>query len=94
MKGMARSGAVENPPYRSVSNIDGSYRPRRYKDIPYVKTLGIFAEDNFKWDIGRRSLDIQLGARYDHTSVVGGTLSPRFNASFDIIPEILSVRGG
>lgn len=86
--------SIENPPYRSVSNIDGSYRPRRYKDIPYVKTLGIFAEDNFKWDIGRRSLDIQLGARYDHTSVVGGTLSPRFNASFDIIPEILSVRGG
>ncbi len=86
--------SINNPPYRSVSNIDGSYRPRSYKDIPYVNTLGLFAEDNFNWNIGRRAVDIQLGARYDHTSVVGGILSPRLNASLDIIPDILTVRGG
>ena len=86
--------SIDNPPYRSVSNINGSYRPRSYKDIPYVKTVGLFAEDNFNWNLGRRALNIQLGARYDHTSVVGGTLSPRFNASFDVIPDMLTLRGG
>ena len=32
--------------------------------------------------------------RYDHVSVAGGTFSPRVNASFDVIPHWLTIRGG
>lgn len=85
---------VERPPFRNVSNLDASYRPRSYKDIPYVKTFGLFAEDNFEYNFGRRQLSLQAGLRYDHTSVVGGVFSPRFNASLTIIPDWLTLRGG
>ena len=37
---------------------------------------------------------IQIGVRYDHTSVVGGIFSPRVNASIDLIPNLLSLQGG
>ncbi|MBQ8672881.1 MAG: TonB-dependent receptor plug domain-containing protein [Bacteroides sp.] len=82
------------PPYREVGYANSSFRERSYKDIPYVKQFGAFVEENFNWMIGERNLNIQLGARYDNASVVGGILSPRVNASFDIIPEKLTIRGG
>ena len=39
-------------------------------------------------------LSLQAGVRYDNASVVGGTFSPRFNASLDIIPDVLTIHGG
>ena len=73
---------------------DASCRPRRYKDIPFINQFGAFAEENFTWNIGERELNLQAGLRYDNASVVGGVLSPRFNASFTVIPEVLTLRGG
>jgi hypothetical protein len=93
-EGNGTKWSMANPPYRSVSNIDGSYRPRRYKDIPYIKTFGLFAENNFECSIINRKFNLQAGIRYDNTSIVGGALSPRFNASFEIIPDVLVLRGG
>lgn len=93
-EGNGTSWSMLNPPYRSVSNIYGSYRPRCYKDIPYIKTFGLFVEDNFEWNIMKRKFNLQAGIRYDNTSIVGGTFTPRFNASFDVIPDILVLRGG
>ena len=56
--------------------------------------MGAFAEENFNWQIGERNFTLQAGVRYDHVSVAGGAFSPRANASFDIIPHHLTIRGG
>ena len=82
------------PPLRSNSNKNSSYRPRTYKDIPFIHQFGLFAEENFTWSMGERDLRIQAGMRFDHASKVGSTWSPRFNASFDLIPRALTISGG
>lgn len=81
------------PPYRSYGS-NASFRPRAYKDIPFINQVGVFAEENFNWRIGERNFNIQAGVRYDHVSVAGGALSPRVNASFDVIPGWFTIRGG
>ncbi|MBO5000492.1 MAG: TonB-dependent receptor [Bacteroidaceae bacterium] len=82
------------PPLRSNTNKNSTYRPRPYKDIPFIHQFGLFAEENFQWSIGERELRIQAGVRLDHASKVGNTWSPRFNASFDLIPHTLTLSGG
>lgn len=82
------------PPLRSNSNKNSSYRPRPYKDIPFIHQFGLFVEENFTWSMGERDLRIQAGMRFDHASKVGSTWSPRFNASFDLIPRALTISGG
>lgn len=82
------------PPLRSNSNKNSSYRPRPYKDIPFIYQLGAFAEENFNWSLGERDLRLQAGVRFDHASKVGSVLSPRLNASFDLIPHALTLSGG
>ena len=82
-------------PYRNLSWDNASYRPRRYKDVPFINQFGAYIEDNFKWSLcGTNDLQIQAGLRYDHASVVGGVLSPRFNASLEFIPNTLTFFGG
>ena len=82
------------PPLRNQSNKNSSYRPRPYKDIPFIHQLGFFAEENFQWSMGERDLKIQAGIRFDRASKVGNVWSPRFNASFDLIPRTLTLSGG
>ena len=83
-----------SPPLRNQTSKNSSYRPRPYKDIPFIHQFGAFAEENFTWNIGERELKMQAGVRFDHASVVGSVLSPRFNASFDLIAHILTLSGG
>ena len=83
-----------SPPLRNQTSKNSSYRPRPYKDIPFIHQFGAFAEENFVWNIGERELKMQAGVRFDHASVVGSVLSPRFNASFDLIPRTLTLSGG
>lgn len=93
--GKGKTYDPSTPPYRSVYGHNSSFRPRSYKDIPFVNQFGAYMEDNFKWAIGgTHNLNIQAGVRYDHASVVGGILSPRVNASIDLIPNTLSIQGG
>ncbi len=82
------------PPQREVTSANGSYRPRDYSDIPFINQVGVFAEENFTWQLGLRELRLQAGVRYDHASVVGGKVQPRFNGSFELIPSKLWIRGG
>lgn len=71
-----------------------SYRKRPYYEIPFVNQLGLFAEDTYRQFIaGRNELNVKLGVRYDNINGKHVT-SPRINASLDIIPGVLSVRGG
>ncbi|SFG17261.1 TonB-dependent receptor [Prevotella sp. KH2C16] len=85
----------QRPPYRNLQQKNAAFRPRAYKDIPYINQLGAFVEDNFNWMIGgTHTLNLQAGLRFDHVSVAGSVLSPRLNASIDIVPEVLALRGG
>ncbi len=93
-EGDGKTFSPENPPYRNLSAVNATFRPRSYKDIPYVNQIGAFAEESFRYTLGERNLKITGGLRYDYMSVVKGILTPRINASLDIIPRILSIRGG
>ena len=93
-EGEGKKFGQTTPPLRPVSVLNGSFRPRSYKDIPWITQFGVFAEESFNWMIGKNALNLQVGGRYDNCSVVGGTFSPRANLSIDIIPEVLTLRGG
>lgn len=82
------------PPLRNNSSLNSSYRPRPYSDIPFISQVGAFAEENFYWNFGKHELKLQAGLRFDNASVVGSALSPRFNATVDVVPGILSLQGG
>lgn len=82
------------PPQRPIDVSNGSYRARDYRDIPFINQLGVFAEENFMWQLGLHELRVQAGVRYDHANVVGGVWSPRFNASFEVLPNKLWIHGG
>ncbi len=84
------------PPFLSkgLSN-NSTYRPRAYKDVPFIHNIGAYIEDNFRYSIGgMNDLTITAGVRYDHASVVGGIATPRINASLYIVPDRLSIHGG
>lgn len=93
-EGDGKTFAPTTPPFRNLSYSNSTFRPRAYSDIPYIKHFGAFAEEGFNWQIGSRALNIVAGLRYDNVSVAGGVVSPRINASFEIIPEVLTIRGG
>lgn len=93
-RGDGKTFDPSTPPYRNLSQKNATFRPRAYKDIPFINQVGAFAEENFNWQLGERNLNLQAGVRYDHVSVAGGTFSPRINASFDVIPHWLTIRGG
>ncbi len=76
----------------------GGIRMRPYTDIPALNQFSAFVEDNLSKKILGRELKVQLGLRFDMIqptrSEGGNVLSPRINASYDIIPEVLKIRGG
>jgi hypothetical protein len=80
-----------SPPLRSGSY--GAYRPRPYYDIPFINQFGVFAEDKLTYSLGERKLFVTGGVRFD--AINGKTVvAPRINASFDILPRTLALRGG
>ena len=81
-------------PMRTSSDDLSTQRERSYNDIPFMNTLGLFAEESFNWHIGRRNLNIVAGVRYDNILGFDDVVAPRINASFDIIPQHLTIRGG
>lgn len=93
-EGNGKTFSQTAPPYRDLSAHNASFRPRSYKDIPYIKQLGLFAEESFKYTFANRDLQITGGIRYDKISIVKDVFSPRINTSLEIIPEKFSIRGG
>lgn len=81
-------------PMRTASNDLSAQRERSFDEIPFMNTLGLFAEESFNWRMGNRNLNIVAGVRYDKIFGFDDVVAPRINASFDIIPEHLSIRGG
>lgn len=81
------------PPYRNVSVDNASYRPRKFSDIPFINQLGVYLEDNYTQSFDNRNLVVSAGARFDYIN--GKTsLTPRVNASFELLPRKLFIRGG
>lgn len=83
----------DTPPYRSISNADSGFRRRKFSDIPFINQVGIYLQDSYTHTFGKRTMNIEAGVRYD---LINGksSIAPRINASFDIVPEILTIRGG
>ncbi|MFA6592624.1 MAG: TonB-dependent receptor [Bacteroidales bacterium] len=77
---------------------ESGVRMRPFKDIPALHQFSAFAEENIETSVLKRSLKVQLGLRYDMIQplkdIGRNVLSPRINASFEIIPNRLTVRGG
>ena len=84
---------IDNPPFRSVGYEFQTQRERSYKDIPFVNQFGAFVQETFTMDIAKRKLEIVAGVRYDNTFDFGGAFSPRINASYELVPNVLSVHG-
>lgn len=93
-KGAGKTFDPLSPPYRILNALYASFRPRKYSDIPFVNQLGLFAEENFRYTFADRDLNIQLGVRYDKLLGNKDILLPRLNASLDVIPRVLTLRGG
>lgn len=55
----------ENPPYRNLSYDFASQRNRAFKDIPFMNHLGVYAEENIQWLMGKHELNISAGIRWD-----------------------------
>lgn len=84
----------DNPPLRTPGAEFATQRERPYKDIPFLNRGGAYAEETFRANVFNRDLEIVAGARYDLVSGIDkGALAPRINASFEIIPDVLSIRG-
>ncbi len=82
---------LANPPMRTSGN--SGWRPRAFKDVPFINQLGVFLEDYYTHSFGKRDLNITAGLRFDYVNGKSA-FSPRINASFDIIPKTLIIRGG
>ncbi len=82
------------PPYRSVSYTYATQRDRAYDEIPFMNTIGLFAEESFNLRLANRNLNIVAGVRYDKVFKFDGVVAPRINASLEIVPQSLYIRGG
>lgn len=73
-------------------------RMRPYSDIPALNQLSVYAEDNISKTLLKRELKVQIGLRFDAIqpgrSENRNVLSPRVNASYELVPKILRIRGG
>ena len=82
----------EKPPMRNNTADYSSYRKRPYYEVPFIHQIGVFAENTFTTFIADRNLNLKAGVRYD---LINGksAISPRFNGSFELVPQTLTLRG-
>lgn len=73
-------------------------RMRPYTEIPALNQFSLYAEDNLSKTLWNRELKLQAGLRFDMIQPGRkdgrNALSPRVNASFEILPKMLRIRGG
>lgn len=85
--------------YEDPSLAANGYRPRPYKDYPYMHNAAFYAEDNLTLPIGKTSLNLSAGLRLENVMIKETsydnlrTLSPRLNAKWSS-GKHLTVRGG
>lgn len=82
---------IKTPPQSNSSS--SAYRPRAFKDIPFINQFSVYVEDVFSHSFGNHELKLTAGARFDQINSKS-ILTPRFNASFEVLPRTLYLRGG
>lgn len=82
------------PPLRNIAALNASFRPRSYDDIPFIQHGALYLEENFGANLTKKNqLRIQAGLRYDMMKDIENVFSPRVNASLEVIPKTLFIRG-
>ena len=98
MEGNVGKGKVFDrmaPPYRNLQALNATFRPRAYKDIPFIRHGSFFVEENLTAHLTpNNQLRVQAGLRYDMMKDVENVLSPRINASFEVIPQKVFLKAG
>ena len=85
--------------YEDPALAANGYRPRPYSDYPYMHTIAAFAEDNVNIPVGKTTLNLMAGLRWESALIRGSAykdlsvLSPRLNARW-IFSKHVTVRGG
>lgn len=85
--------------YLDPALADNGYRPRPYRDYPYMHTLAAYAEDNLTLPVGRTTLNLMAGLRWEKAFVAGtpykglSIVSPRLNAKWSLGRNV-DIRGG
>ena len=77
----------------STSN-SRTIRERSYKDVPFLQTGGAYIEENLTLDLGGHDFEAQMGVRYDKQKELKSEITPRINASLEVVPKIFYIRGG
>ncbi len=95
--GKGKTFSAAAPPYRNLSAVNATFRPRNYRDIPFVNQLGLFAEETFRYNFGHHKFSLSAGTRYDRVFGFDDAWSPRLNGSIGLLPGRLvwlAIRGG
>ncbi len=95
----ANGNAGRGEYYLDPSLAPTGYRPRPYSDYPFMHNLSVYVEENFAFPIGRTTLELTAGLRFEKVFIRNAdyndlnTLSPRLNARWRFTDNI-SLRGG
>lgn len=82
---------IATPPQSNSSA--SAYRPRAFSDIPFINQASVYVEDVFSHEFGNHEFKLTAGARFDQINSKS-ILTPRFNASFELVPNSFYLRGG
>lgn len=82
---------INRPPYPGATTSMKTTRPRPYKDIPALKSLGVYVEDRLRYNMGRSTLSATVGLRATPAILPGEYdisgkwyMEPRINTKFDL----------
>jgi len=81
------------PPFRNLGMHNSNFRSRSYDDIPALRQIGLYVQDRFAATWAGRKFELAAGLRYDAFGSGMNALSPRLNASYELFPDLLSIRG-
>lgn len=85
--------------YEDPSLAANKYRPRPYRDYPFMHNLSVYAEEHITVPVAATTLELTAGLRLENVFIKGSlydgmtTLSPRFNAKWKLA-DGFSLRGG
>ena len=95
----ANGNVGEGEYYQDPSLAANGYRPRPYSQYPFMHNLSVYAEEHLTLPAGKTKLEVTAGLRLENVFIKNSlynnktTLSPRFNAKWEIA-EGLAIRGG
>lgn len=95
----ANGNVGEGEYYEDPSLAANGYRPRPYRDYPFMHNLSVYAEEHLTVPAGKTRLELTAGLRLENVFIKGAqyngmtTLSPRFNAKWKLA-DGFAIRGG